>query len=130
MFTRLPDTTRARVYGPDGVLIVDSDRLLKSGQLTTLDTAGPAEQRDGRLRVRTAWTRFMAWLQRGQIPVYREIEGANGKAYPEVGAALKGGYSTAILLVTEQGQQIVSVATPIMYWGEVQGALLLSTRPA
>jgi two-component system sensor histidine kinase ChvG len=129
LFTRLPETTRARVYGPDGVLIVDSDRLLKSGQLTALDTAEPAEQRDGRQRVRTAWTRFMAWLQRGQIPVYREIEGANGKAYPEVGAALKGGYSTAILLVTEQGQQIVSVATPIIFRGEVQGALLLSTRP-
>src|SRR5262245_51448891 len=31
LFTRLPGTTRARVYGTDGVLIVDSDRLLKSG---------------------------------------------------------------------------------------------------
>ena len=50
-------------------------------------------------------------------------------SYPEVAAALKGGHSTAILLITEQGQQIVSVATPIIYRGEVQGALLLSTRP-
>jgi len=129
LFTRLPATTRARVYGTNGVLIVDSDRLLKSGQLTGRDTAEPAEQRDGRLRVKTAWTRFMAWLQRGQIPVYREIEGANGKAYPEVGAALTGGHSTAILLVTEQGQQIVSVATPIIHRDEVKGVLLLSTRP-
>jgi two-component system sensor histidine kinase ChvG len=42
---------------------------------------------------------------------------------------LKGGHSTAILLITELGQQIVSVATPVIYRGEVQGALLLSTRP-
>ncbi len=33
------------------------------------------------------------------------------------------------MLVTEQGEQIVSVATPIIYRGAVQGALLLSTRP-
>jgi two-component system sensor histidine kinase ChvG len=129
LFTRLPATTRARVYGTDGVLIVDSDRLLKSGQLTSRDVPDAAEQSNGRQRVRTAWTRFMAWLQRGQIPVYREIEGANGKSYPEVAAALKGGHSTAILLITELGQQIVSVATPVIYRGEVQGALLLSTRP-
>lgn len=129
LFTRLPETTRARVYATDGVLIVDSNRLLKSGQLTTPDTADPTDRSSGRQRVRTAWTRFMAWLQRGQIPVYREIEGANGRSYPEVAAALKGGHSTAILLITELGQQIVSVATPIIYKGEVQGALLLSTRP-
>jgi two-component system sensor histidine kinase ChvG len=129
LFTRLPATTRARVYGTDGVLIVDSDRLLKSGQLTIRDTPERADQRDGRQRVKTAWTRFMAWLQRGEIPVYREVEGANGKSYPEVAAALKGGHSTAILLITELGQQIVSVATPVIYRGEVQGALLLSTRP-
>ncbi|HEY1244736.1 MAG TPA: stimulus-sensing domain-containing protein, partial [Hyphomicrobiaceae bacterium] len=129
LFTRLPATTRARVYSTDGVLIVDSDRLLKSGQLTIRDRVDRPDQRDSRQRVRTAWTRFMAWLQRGQIPVYREVEGANGRSYPEVAAALKGGHSTAILLITELGQQIVSVATPVIYRGEVQGALLLSTRP-
>jgi two-component system sensor histidine kinase ChvG len=129
LFTRLPATTRARVYSTDGVLIVDSDRLLKKGQLTIRESAEPADQGSGRQRVRTAWTRFMAWLQRGEIPVYREIEGANGKSYREVAIALTGGHSTAILLITEAGQQIVSVATPIIYHGEVQGALLLSTRP-
>jgi two-component system sensor histidine kinase ChvG len=129
LFTRLPSTTRARVYGNDGVLIVDSDRLLKNGQLIAHNAVKPVKQSNGRQRVRTAWTRFMAWLQRGRIPVYREIEGANGRSYPEVAAALKGGHSTAIMLITEDGQQIVSVATPIVYHGDVQGALLLSTRP-
>jgi two-component system sensor histidine kinase ChvG len=129
LFTRLPDTTRARLYGTDGVLIVDSNRLLKKGQLTIRDTAGTTTKTDGRQRIRTAWTRFLSWLQRGQIPVYREIDGANGRSYPEVSAALQGGHSTAMLLITEAGEQIVSVATPIIYNGEVQGALLLSTRP-
>jgi two-component system sensor histidine kinase ChvG len=128
LFARLPSTTRARVYDTQGVLVVDSDRLLKNG-LSVRESSDTAVQRDGRQRVKTAWTRFMVWLQRGQIPVYREIEGANGKAYPEVGAALKGGHSTAILMITELGQHVVSVATPIIYRDEVQGAVLLSTRP-
>jgi two-component system sensor histidine kinase ChvG len=129
LFTRLPDATRARVYSKDGVLIVDSDRILKSGQMTARDTTDTAQPTSGRQRVRTSWTRFLAWLQRGQIPVYREIEGANGKAYTEVAVALKGGQSMAIMMITEQGQEVLSVATPIVHRGEVHGALLLSTRP-
>jgi len=129
LFTRLPATTRARVYDTSGIMVVDSDRLLKNGKLTGRDLPDTAVQRDSRQRVKTAWTRFMSWLQRGQIAVYHEIEGANGKAYPEVRSALKGEHSLAILMITESGQHIVSVATPIIYRDEVRGAVLLSTRP-
>jgi two-component system sensor histidine kinase ChvG len=125
----LPRDIRARVYGTDGVLIVDSDRLLKSGELTAPDTAEAADAGKNRQGVRTPWTRFMSWLMRRQMPVYREIGSADGTAYPEVRIALRGGTATAMLLVTEAGEQIVSVATPIHYRGGVQGALLLSTRP-
>ncbi len=130
LFARLPSTTRARVYDTSGVLVVDSYRLLKKGKLTSGDTPDPAAQH-GRQRVKTAWTRFMAWLQRGQIPVYREIEGANGKVYAEVRAALAGGrgHSHAMLMITESGQHVLSVATPISYRDEVRGAVLLSTGP-
>jgi two-component system sensor histidine kinase ChvG len=131
LFARLPSTTRARVYDTGGVLIVDSERLLKKGKLTRSDTPDPAVQQGGRQRVKTAWTRFMSWLQRGQIPVYREIEGANGKSYAEVRAALAGGrgHSHAMLTITESGQHILSVATPISYRDEVRGVVLLSTSP-
>ena len=71
----------------------------------------------------------MSWLMRRQLPVYREIGMGNGMAYPEVRVALTGGHDTAMLLVTDKGEQIVSVATPIHYRGVVQGALLLSTPP-
>jgi two-component system sensor histidine kinase ChvG len=130
LFKRLPETTRARVYDTSGVMVVDSDRFLKNGKVTDRDRPDLAVPSDGRQRIKTAWTRFMAWLQRGQIPVYREIEGANGKAYPEVRAALAGGRgSTAILMITESGQHILSVATPIIDGDQVLGAVLLSTRP-
>ena len=71
----------------------------------------------------------MSWLMRRQLPVYREIGMGNGMAYPEVRVALTGGHDTAMVLVTDKGEQIVSVATPIHYRGVVQGALLLSSRP-
>src|SRR5262249_50976903 len=124
----LPTDIRARVYAPDGVLIVDSDQLLSRGKLSSPD-APATEQQQGNQRVRTNWTRFIHWLMRRQLPVYREIDTGNGMAYPEVRVALTGGHSTEMVLVTERGEQIVSVATPIHYRGVVQGALLLSTRP-
>jgi two-component system sensor histidine kinase ChvG len=125
----LPDDIRARVYGTDGVLVVDSDRLLKSGQLTVDDAPPPSAESRSRPTIKTLWTRIMSWLLRRQMPVYLEIGSGNGMAYPEVRVALSGGQATAMVLMTEAGQQIVSVATPIHYRGSVQGALLLSTRP-
>lgn len=125
----LPTDTRARVYAADGVLIVDSDQLLARGQLTVPDLADAANQPERPRSIKTGWTRFMSWLMRRQLPVYREIGAGNGMAYPEVRVALTGGHGTAMVLVTDKSEQIVSVATPIHYRGAVQGALLLSSRP-
>jgi len=118
--------TRARVYAQDGTLIIDTAQLLARGQLAR-GTSAPAEQQD-RVRLKNGWTRFLAWLMRGDLPVYREIGGANGKAYPEVRMAL-GGSVTPMLLLNEKGEQIVSMAVPIQFRKAVQGVLLLSTRP-
>jgi two-component system sensor histidine kinase ChvG len=65
---------------------------------------------------------------RGDLPVYREIGGANGTAYPEVRMALSGS-TTPMLLVNEKGEQIVSMAVPIQYRKAMLGVLLLSPRP-
>jgi two-component system sensor histidine kinase ChvG len=118
------ENTRARVYDRDGTLIVDTAQLLTPGSLAQVGAAPPQE----RVKVRNAWTRFLAWLMRGELPVYREIGGANGTAYPEVRMALKGS-TTPMLLVNEKGEQIVSMAVPIQLRKSVQGVLLLSTRP-
>jgi two-component system sensor histidine kinase ChvG len=122
----LPSTdTRARVYAQDGTLIVDTAQLLTRGQV-----ARPGDdQQGGRVKVKNAWTRFMAWLTRGDLPVYREIGTANGTAYPEVRMALTSGWATPMLLVNEKGEQIVSMAVPIQYRKATLGVLLLSTRP-
>jgi two-component system sensor histidine kinase ChvG len=118
------ENTRARVYAQDGTLIVDTAQLLLRGSVARVD--GGASQ--DKVKVRNAWTRFLAWLMRADLPVYREIGGANGTAYPEVRMAL-GGSTTPMLLVNERGEQIVSVAVPIHYRKAVHGVLLLSSRP-
>jgi len=115
--------TRARVYAHDGTLIIDTAQLLR-GQ-----AGQPAGgEYHGRIKVKNNWTKFLGWLMRGELPVYREIGSANGTAYPEVRMALSGS-TTPMLLVNEKGEQIVSMAVPIQYRKAVQGVLLLSTRP-
>jgi two-component system sensor histidine kinase ChvG len=118
--------TRARVYAQDGTLIVDSAQFLVRGPVTRAEQPGGDNQ--GRVKVKNNWTKFLAWLMRGDLPVYREIGSSNGTAYPEVRMALSGS-TTPMLLVNEKGEQIVSLAVPIQYRKAVQGVLLLSTRP-
>jgi two-component system sensor histidine kinase ChvG len=113
---------RARVYAQDGTLIVDTAQLLTRGQVANPDAV------QERVKVKNRWTGFIAWLTRGDLPVYREIGSANGTAYPEVRMALSGS-TTPMLLVSEKGEQIVSMAVPIQYRKATQGVLLLSTRP-
>ena len=43
--------------------------------------------------------------------------------------ALGSGITTPMVLLTKDGEQIVSIAAPIRGCGAVQGVLLLSTKP-
>jgi two-component system, OmpR family, sensor histidine kinase ChvG len=124
----VPDAdVRARVYAQDGTLITDTVQFL--GRRRILRPAEEAGDQEGRAtKIKSPWTRFLSWLLRGELPVYREIGGGNGTAYPEVRMALNGTV-TPMLLVNDKGEQIVSVAVPVYLRKSVQGVLLLSTRP-
>jgi two-component system sensor histidine kinase ChvG len=121
-----PTTRRARVYSRDGTLVMDSATLLKRGQLSRHEPKVPD---GGRASTKNFWTRLKSWmLANKDLPVYKEIGNANGTSYPEVRQALEG-KATAMLLLNEKGQQIVSTAVPIQRASGVQGVLLMSTRP-
>jgi len=126
LLRRLMQTTnnRARIYGRDGTLIVDTAMFLNRGQV--LQSTAPSE---GRPKTRNFWTRLTQWLKGSDLSVYREIGTANGLAYPEVRDALGAGRARDMLLLTEEGDLMVSVTVPIQRAGSVHGALLLSTRP-
>jgi len=114
---------RARIYGRDGTLIVDTATLLTKGQL-----ARPAAETEQPSKPKNFWTRLTAVLIDKHLPVYKEIGNAKGTAYPEVRAALEG-TATPLLLLDKDGDQFVSMAVPIRRANSILGALLLSTRP-
>ena len=120
-----PTQTRARVYSRDGTHVADSAALFSRGQITRHDIApiGPEPS-----YLEALWNRFLTRVGGTRLPLYKEIGSANGRAYPEVRAALNG-ITTPILVVNDKGQQIVSVAVPIQRMKAVQGVLLLSSRP-
>lgn len=115
---------RARIYARDGTLIVDSAQILKRGQIARNEPV-PADKP----KARTIWTRIAEKLNGSDLPVYQEIGTASGTTYPEVRMALGSGITTPMVLLTKDGEQIVSIAAPIRRLGAVQGVLLLSTKP-
>ncbi|HUS98203.1 MAG TPA: stimulus-sensing domain-containing protein, partial [Hyphomicrobiaceae bacterium] len=118
-------TNRARVYDLKGNLIHDSDRVLPPGGLESIDKYGQIMDRPN---TKNLWTKLTQYLLSSDLRVYKELGDANGTLYPEVRVALKG-RTEGLILLTKSGERIVSVASPIVRAGAVQGVLLLSTRP-
>ncbi len=67
------------------------------------------------------------WLNRGDLPLYRELGPENGNGYQEVADAL-GGQKRSMVRVNARGEVIVSVAVPVQRSREIRGALMLSTQ--
>lgn len=119
-----PTRTRARIYDPDGALILDSRGLYTRGQIQSFDLP-PLDSDKGWLERR--WDAMRLWYRRGELPVYREIGSASGREYPEVASALNGS-AGSVVRVGEDGGLIVSVAVPVQRFRAVLGGLLLSTE--
>ncbi|MEI5679084.1 MULTISPECIES: sensor histidine kinase [unclassified Mesorhizobium] len=120
-----PTRTRARIYDRDANLLLDSRHLYSRGQILRYDLP-PVQEEEPDFLERVQ--KFVFDLFRnGDLPVYREQPGGNGASFPEVMSALTGSPST-IVRVSEQGEQIVSVAVPIQRFRAVMGVLMLSTE--
>ncbi|WP_394888369.1 stimulus-sensing domain-containing protein [Mesorhizobium sp. AaZ16] len=120
-----PTRTRARIYDRDANLLLDSRHLYSRGQILRYDLPPVAEEEPSLFeRLQKAVFDFFRGTD---LPIYREQPGGNGAAFPEVMNALTGSPST-IVRVSEQGEQIVSVAVPIQRFRGVLGVLMLSTE--
>jgi two-component system sensor histidine kinase ChvG len=120
-----PTKTRARIYDRDGVQILDSRSFPGRGDITRFELAPPSTGTPG--IVERAMIAIRTWLNRGDLPLYRELGPENGKGYTEVARALEG-IEGSMVRINERGEVIVSVAVPVQHFRAVNGALLLSTQ--
>jgi two-component system, OmpR family, sensor histidine kinase ChvG len=120
-----PTRTRARLYDRDANLMLDSRHLYSDGQILKFDLP-PLTSDD-----ESWWERTSLWFsrqfRRGDLPIDKEIPGANGTVFPEVVKALTGSPDTVVRL-SEQGEMVVSVAVPVQRFRAVLGVLMLSTQ--
>ena len=120
-----PTRTRARIYDRDANLLLDSRHLYSRGQILRYDLP-PVDEEEPSLIDKAE--KFVFDLFRGtNLPIYREQPGGTGAAFPEVMNALTGSPST-VVRVSENGEEIVSVAVPIQRFRAVLGVLMLSTE--
>ena len=120
-----PTGSRARIYGRDGALILNSDTFYSRGEVLRYDLPPPDAEKPDALTA--FWQAVKTRMRQYDLPLYNEIGGDNGKAYPEVASALTG-TSVPIVRVNDKGELVVSVAVPVQRLRAVLGVLLLSTR--
>jgi len=123
-----PTHTRARLFDRQGRIIADS-RALRS--LDGVIRAGaPAPQPHGALL--RLFDRLYAWIaarlpHRTRYPVYHASLSPRAEDFAEVVQALHGKEASAVLSDPQKGGLMIRVAVPIQRYGQVLGAVMLST---
>jgi two-component system sensor histidine kinase ChvG len=121
-----PTSLRARLYGTDGKLEIDTRNLLARNVVETVELP----PLDFWSRMRSAWDRvfdgMMGVRPFAKLQPYFEA-GKDGRVYSEVNAALSGDTATAER-VDEQNKLVLSVATPIQRFKAIYGVLMVSTE--
>ena len=120
-----PTKTRARIYDRDGVLILDSRNLYGRGDVMRFDLPPPSVEKPG-IAERTMIA-VRTWLNRGDLPLYRDLGPEKGNGYEEVARSLDG-QKSSMVRVNDRGEVIVSVAVPVQRFRAIHGSLMLSTQ--
>lgn len=121
-----PTGTRARLFGADGVLIVDSRLLFGPGGIVQIETLPPPTEPGGALGVLLGLYDRLASLLPGteDQPVYRENREQRAADYEEVVVALSGETGEAVRRT--RVRLLLSAAAPVQRYKQVSGALMLS----
>src|ERR1051326_5800306 len=121
-----PTQLRARLYGTDGKLAIDTRNLLARNivQVTELPPL------DFWSRLGQAWNRFydgiMGVRPFARLAPYFEA-GDDGRVYTEVNSALSGDPASAER-VDEHNRLVLSVAVPVQRFKAIDGVLMVSTE--
>src|SRR5258708_7316416 len=102
-----PTNARARIYDGEGGLILDSRNLY---DVLRFDLPPPAAEKPGIFE--RAFVAVRTWLNRGDLPLYRELGPQNGRGYEEGDHALND-FKSSMARINDRGEVIVSVAFPV-----------------
>jgi two-component system sensor histidine kinase ChvG len=122
---------RARLFAPDGRLLIDSDVLLP--MLSWVEVSDiPLSTVNKRELVtrsfRQLYDRLIAWLPSdAKLPIYVENREQRAEDYPEVSFAMRG-EETAEVRITSEGQLMLSVAVPVQRYKRIAAALMVSSN--
>ncbi len=125
-----PTKTRARVFDTGGALVADSQQLSARGQNPRIGVPGAADRDSD--AISRLWAYLRTTFSTTDLPVYKDM-GPDGMAYDEVHIALAGS-PAELIRVTEAGETVISIATPIWRESAFQsnrtplGALMLTTQ--
>ncbi len=121
-----PTRLRARLYGTNGKLIVDTRNLLARNVVETVELPPldfPSRVETVTLRIYDEVTGVRPFTR---LAPYFEA-GDDGRVYSEVNRALEGGWAGAER-VNEHNKLVLSVAVPVQRFKAIYGVLLLSTE--
>ena len=121
---------RVRVYTRENRLLVDSEMALLDviGTGQSMNRTGFVDGIEGPVVMRDWWTRFISWVQGKSVEVYRDLPSSRAHLYPEAKQALNGKLGHMIL-IDDNGQQMIAVTAPIERAGNIPGLVLVTTRP-
>ncbi len=123
----LPTRTRARIFDPDGYLLLDSRSLSRRGMVTRYDLPVTPPAEDAMTLIERTWNAVRGNFGRTELPRRDEFAASNGRNLAEVTQALAGTVQS-VVRVNAKGETIISVAVPIRRQQSTKGALLLSTQ--
>ncbi|MBM85504.1 MAG: histidine kinase [Rhodospirillaceae bacterium] len=119
--------TRARVFGPRGEIIADSQQLRRHGGMVQIRPLPPLRPEIFiRELAERVYEDVVNWFpRRSGFPIHFEIGENLSHTYPEVLQALRG-VTVETVRATKAGGLVLTVAVPIQKYKQVLGALLLS----
>ena len=121
-----PTDLRARLYGTDGRLVVDTRNLLARNVVQTVELPPLDFWSRTRAALRRLYDGVMGVRPFARLQPYFEA-GDNGRVYSEVNSAL-GGDAASAERVDEQNRLVLSVAVPVQRFEAIYGVLMVSTE--
>lgn len=118
-----PTNVRARLFGRDGALQLDTLALIPRNQVVTYALPPPGRPFETWSLFETLYDWGAGMLPARALPLYREGEGF--ALYPELASAAKA-QEAHMVRQNERGEMVVSVAVPVQRYQFVLGVLMLS----